>query len=104
MGDVSKLPAFSTALKSLFLKGWKHYSSGEKQLDRALALLKAFVVSSRAAPPPKSQDAQSSSASPSSSAARLPSLLDFAVPTHARPREGCVVVYVRCVFSCTVFL
>jgi hypothetical protein len=23
MGDVSKLPAFSTALKTLFLKGWK---------------------------------------------------------------------------------
>lgn len=25
MGDVSQLPAFSTALKSLFLKNWKGY-------------------------------------------------------------------------------
>ena len=91
MGDISVLPAFSTALKSLFYKGWKGYASGEKQMDRALALLKAFVVSSRAAPPPKPQE--SSSSSSSSSAARLPSLLDYAVATHLRPREGTVVVY-----------
>lgn len=59
-------------------------------LDRALAFLKSFVVSSRAAPPPIAND--SASASPSSAAARLPSLLDYAVKAHVRPRD-CVVVY-----------
>jgi hypothetical protein len=78
-------PSFDFSVAAL------RYSSGERQMDRALQLLKAFVVSSRAFPPPKALE--SSSSASSSAAARLPALLDFAVPTHTRPREGCVVVY-----------
>lgn len=78
-------PSFDFSVAAL------RYSSGEKQMDRALQLLKAFVISSRAFPPPKALE--SSSSSSSAAAARLPTLLDFAVPTHTRPREGCVVVY-----------
>lgn len=59
-------------------------------MDRALAFFKSFVVASRASPPPIAP--QSSSASPSAAAARLPSLLDYAVKALVRPRE-CVVFY-----------
>ena len=45
MGNVSDTDQFKTALKVLFYKSWKRYCSGEKQLDRILAMLNQCFVS-----------------------------------------------------------